>query len=119
MEEDLEFLKANPYVFKEGCGTASNAQHWIVCWDRYYDFYTAELNFGGIGCRSMSLWEINKEIYDQVGTFEDDDYKSERLIQTGRCLYWAESNKWGPSYERVIDPCVWDFCPWSGTPQWD
>ena len=72
MEEDLEFLKANPYVF-----------------------------------------------YDQVGTFEDDDYKSERLIGTGRCLYMAESNKWGPSYERVIDPCVWDYCPWSGTPQWD
>ena len=75
-EREKEF--ASRYVFKEGHGTASNACYWKVCYDKQLGIYTAQVSFGGAGGGCTSLYQINGDIFNQVGTFEDDDYKSER-----------------------------------------
>ena len=76
------------FKFKQGEGSSDNSSHWKVCFDMQKGLYTAEIRYGGVGGASYKLYEINKEIFDQVGTFEDDDYKSERLIKEGgRMLY--------------------------------
>lgn len=106
-------MVSSRFIFKEGCGTASNACHWTVCYDNVLGIYTARVGFGGAGGSSVRLYQITKEIFDKVGTFEDDDYKSERLIATGRILYGCENSKYasGPD-ERVFDKNWRSLCPW-------
>jgi len=106
-------MVSSRFIFKEGCGTASNACHWTVCYDNMLGIYTARVGFGGAGGSSVRLYQITKEIFDKVGTFEDDDYKSERLIATGRILYGCENSKYasGPD-ERVFDKNWRSLCPW-------
>ena len=98
--------------FKEGCGNASNSSYWKVCYDDEKDRYTAMKSFSGAGGSSISLYEITKEIFEKVGTFEDDDYKSERLIGEGRELYRAVDEKWSPPYDDVSDKNYKELCPW-------
>ena len=103
------------YVFKEGKGRASNASCWKVCYDPSGEGrYTAEISFGGVGGASYGLYEIDKEIFDRVGTFEDDDYKSERLIrEKGRSLYRNEVNRHSLGYDIVYDDAYREICPWA------
>ena len=103
------------YVFKKGIGTASNASSWKVCYDPNGEGrYTAEIRFGGFGGSAYSLYEIDKEVFDQVGTFEDDDYKSERLIrEKGRCLYRSEVSRHSMGYDTVFDASYREICPWA------
>ena len=106
-------MNKSRFVFKEGSGTARNASHWTVCYDMELGIYTARIGFGGAGGGSVQLYQITKEIFDKVGSFEDDDYKSERLIETGRLLYGYETSKYasGPE-ERVFDKNWKKLCPW-------
>lgn len=108
-----ESLCNSDLVFKSGHGTASNSALWKVCHDRKTDSYTAEVAFGGAGGSSYSLYEINKEIYDAVGTFPNDEYESEHLIETGRHLYMSVNDKCGQPYEVVHDKNYKQLCPWS------
>ena len=105
----------NRFVFKEGEGNAGNSSHWKVCCDMQGEGrYTAEIRFGGAGGASYKLFEINKEIFDQVGTFEDDDYKSERLIKEGgRMLYASMVDRNTPGFDEVIDRDYRNLCPWA------
>lgn len=100
------------YTFKEGHGNASNSYSWKVCYNSLNDTYTAELSFGGAGGSSYQLFEINKEIFDQVGTFEDDDYKSEKLIGKGRELFRYDSSRCAPDYFVIFDKAYATLCPW-------
>ena len=76
--------------------------------------YTAEIRFGGVGGASYKLYEIDKETYDRVGTFEDDDYKSERLIREGgRKLYVSMIDRNMPGFDEVIGRDYRKLCPWA------
>lgn len=99
-------------LFKDGIGNASNASYWKVCYDEENEIYTAQKRFMGAGGYSMSLYEITKDIFDKVGTFEDDDYKSERLISEGRELYRRVDEKCSPPYDDVSDKNYRTLCPW-------
>ncbi len=100
------------FVFKEGRGNANNSCSWKVCHDKSIGLYTAEVSFGGAGGSSYQLFQITKEIFDQVGTLEDDDYKSERLIKTGRELFRYDNSKYAPSDFIVFDGSYVQMCPW-------
>ena len=112
IKEEREKEFASRYIFKEGHGTASNAGYWKVCYDKQLGIYTAQVSFGGAGGGSTSLYQITGDIFNQVGTFEDDDYKSERLIKTGRRLIDFESSKYAPDDNRVFDRDWKQICPW-------
>ena len=102
------------YVFKQGQGNADNSSCLKVCFDTQDGRYTAELRFGGVGGASYKLYEINKEIFDRVGTFEDDDYKSERLIREGgRKLYISMVDRNMPGCDDVIDRDYRKLCAWA------
>ena len=102
------------FLFKQGKGNADNSSHWKACFDVQEGRYTAEVRFGGAGGASYKLYEITKEIYDQIGTFEDDDYKSERLIREGgRALYVSMFDRNVPGCDEVIDRDYRNLCPWA------
>ena len=86
--------------FKKGCG-------WKACYDEKRNLYTAET--GGMG--AYHLYEITKEIYDQLD--EDSDIDSERLIHTGRHLYMDVNDRCGPPYTVVLDDEYRNLCPWA------
>ena len=100
------------FIFKEGRGNASNSCRWKVCHDTTNNIYTAEISFGGVGGSSYQLFQITKTIFDEVGTFEDDDYKSERLIGSGRELFRYDSGRCAPAYYVIFDTSYATLCPW-------
>ena len=87
--------------FKEGCG-------WKACYDEERNLYTAER--GGVG--AYHLYEITKEIYDQLenGVSDDVVYK---LITEGRHLYMDVNDRCGPPYTVVFDQDYERLCPWA------
>ena len=102
------------FVFKQGKGNAGNSAHWKACFDTQEGRYTAEIRFGGAGGASYKLFEINKEIFDLIGTFADDDYKSERLIRNGgRILYISMFDRNILGCDEVIDRDYRELCPWA------
>ncbi|MBQ7059729.1 MAG: hypothetical protein IJM83_10600 [Firmicutes bacterium] len=102
------------FIFKQGIGNAGNSSHWKACFDMQEGRYTAEIRFGGAGGASYKLYEINKEIFEQIGAFEEDDYKSERLIREGgRKLYASMFDRNMPGLDEVIDRNYRKLCPWA------
>ena len=102
------------FVLKQGKGSTGNSSHWTVCFDMQEGRYTAELRYGGVVGASYKLYEINKEIFDQAGTFAEDDYKSERLIRKdGRMLYASMFNRNMLGFDEVIDVNYRKLCPWA------
>lgn len=97
---------------KEGRGNASNSNFWVVCFNEENGKYTAYLGFGSDMMMMASFYEITKEIFDTVGTFSDDDYKSQKLIRTGRLLYYREDSKWSMPYEKIEDENYEEWCSW-------
>jgi hypothetical protein len=68
----------------------------------------------GGGGANQSLYEINKEVFDQAGTFEDDDYKTEKLIkEKGRLLYEAADERQTQPWQRVVDEDYDKLCSWA------
>ena len=111
-KEEKKKELARRFIIKEGHGTASNSCYWAVCFDKDLNIYTALVSFGGAGGSSASYYQITGDIFNQVGKFEDDDYKSERLIETGRLLYRCDSSKYAPDVERVLDGNWKNLCFW-------
>ena len=101
--------------FKEGRGSATNASVWKLCHDDERDLYTAELRFIGYSGSSYDLYQINKEIYDTAGTFENDEYKSEELIRTGRRLYRSLDQQSGFPDTIIFDLDYDKICDWAET----
>lgn len=95
---------------KSGRGKGRGSSQWTVCYDPEIDKYSARLNFGSDMCIEVSYYEINKDIYDNVGTFEDDTNQSEELIKKGRLLYRYNDNKWGWPISKVVDANWQDIC---------
>lgn len=88
--------------FKKGCG-------WKACYDEKRNLYTAET--GGMG--AYHLYEITKEIYEQINEDGVSDIDAERLIHTGRHLYMDVNDRCGPPYTVVLDDEYLDLCPWA------
>ncbi len=87
--------------FKEGSG-------WKACHDEAAGRYTAERG----GCGYYHLYEITKEIYDQLadGMSDEETYK---LIGSGRHLYMDVNDRCGPPYTVVFDDDYKALCPWA------
>ena len=87
-------------IFKEGDG-------WKCCYDPETGLYTAKIG----SCGNIDLYEINKEIFDQV---DDPEIKSQiRLICKGRHLYMSVDDRCGPPYTVVFDEDYKKICPWT------
>ena len=86
--------------FKEGSG-------WKCCYDAERELYTAQLG-GGV---NFDLYEITKEIYDQVDN--PDVEWPHRLINEGRHLFMSVNDRCGPPYTVVFDSDYEKLCPWS------
>ncbi len=88
-------------VFKKGDG-------WKACYDEETGVYTAERG----GCGYYDLYEITKEIFDQLedGMRDRDTYE---LIDSGRHLYMDVNDRCGPPYTVVFDDDYEKLCPWA------
>ena len=88
--------------FKSGNG-------WRCCYDPETGLYTAETGGG----TNHNLYEITKEIYEQVDP--SDNSGSMRLIFSGRHLYMTVNDRCGPPYTVVLDTDYKVLCPWAKT----
>ena len=86
--------------FKKGSG-------WKCCYDPETGRYTAQIG-GGVNC---DLYEITKEIYDQVDA-PGVEWPS-RLINEGRHLFMSVNDRCGPPYTVVFDSDYLKLCPWT------
>ena len=82
----------------------SNSARWECAHDLDTDMYWGITSFGSSEGMWFSGYEITKEIWNLVGTYENDDYISERLIRKGRliCRHDDEKN-WPCPQEEIID----------------
>lgn len=88
---------------KRGCGNQSNSSSWTAAYNEERNIYVAMLSFGSAyGCWE-ALYEIPGETYEACGTFENDDYKTERLIRKGRLLYRYENERNYPEPMEIIN----------------
>lgn len=100
-------------LYKTGEGTGDSSSRWTVCMTKK-GVYTAELYYMGAGGASQSLYEIDKDVFDQAGTFEDDDYKTENLIkEKGRRLYEAADERQTQPWHAVADTDYDKLCSWA------
>ena len=99
-------------IFKSGIG-------WKACYDPKTDRYTAETG----GCGGYDLFEINKEIWDNLGGKDVSDSASCSMIHNGRHLYMDVNDRCGPPYTVILDSDYKELCPWaniiSSGPVWD
>ena len=100
-------------LYKTGEGTGDGSSRWTVCMTKE-GVYTAELYFMGAGGAHQCLYEIDKDVFDQAGTFEDDDYKTEKLIkEKGRRLYEAADERDSQPWCAVADEDYGKLCSWA------
>lgn len=88
--------------FKEGNG-------WKACYDEERNLYTAERGSRGF----YALYEIDKEMFDQLGTSGVDGFEADKLIIKGRQLFEADDDYYTAPYVRVIDDRFNEIAPWS------
>lgn len=108
----MDKKKATKDKIKSGHGNQSNSADWSAMYNSKYDKYVAKVSYCS-GCGFwISLYEINQEIYEKLGTFEKDDYKTERLIRKeGNILYKFEDERnWPEPTEIVYDSNYKKLC---------
>ena len=92
-------------LLKKGSG-------WTACFDKNHNRYVAELyNTDREGC-TRNLFEITQDIFARLGTFADN-YENEKLMKTGRELYYFENTMYGTQgpHKVVFDDNykqIWD-----------
>ena len=100
-------------LFKTGEGTGESSSRWTVCVTKG-GRYSAELYFMGAGGAHQWLYEIDKDVFDQAGTFEADDYKTENLIkEKGRLLYEAADERQTLPWRNISDDNYKIICNWT------
>lgn len=58
--------------------------------------------------------DLKTDIFDQAGTFENDDYKTEKLIkEKGRRLYEAADERGSQAWQSVADTDYDTLCSWA------
>ena len=88
--------------FKEGSG-------WKACYDDERDLYTAQT----WGRGSYHLYEIDEQIFSQIGEPGVSEFETEKLIASGRHLYMDIDDTSGPPYTVVLDEDYATLCPWA------
>ena len=92
-------------TYKNGRGNKENSSYWTCVFDDENNLYYGETFLGNADGIIYNLYKINKEIFDSVGTFDRDDYKSQDLIKSGELVYSLEDlNFNGAPVEDVGDP---------------
>ncbi len=92
-------------TYKYGKGIKENSSNWACVFDEVNNLYFGETYLGNDEGIIYNLYKINKEIFDTVGTFNGDDYKSQDLIKSGELLYSLEDlNANSEPIEIVGDP---------------
>ena len=87
--------------FKTGSG-------WKACYDKDTGRYFGE--YGGI--QSYHLYELTKEIYDQLDR-EMTEGEASTVMYEGRHLYMSVDDRCGPPYTIVFDDDYEKLCPWA------
>jgi hypothetical protein len=87
--------------FKTGSG-------WKACYDEDTGRYFGE--YGGI--QSYHLYELTKEIYDQLAR-EMTEGEASTVMYEGRHLYMSVDDRCGPPYTIVFDDDYEKLCPWA------
>ena len=87
--------------FKTGSG-------WKACYDEDTGRYFGE--YGGI--QSYHLYELTKEIYDQLDR-EMTEGEASTVMYEGRHLYMSVDDRCGPPYTIVFDDDYEKLCPWA------
>ena len=78
--------------------------NWTAYHDKDTNRYFAEIIYTSREGREQYNYEITQEIYDRLGSF-DDDIKNEKLIRTAKITYSFENTMYGTlGPERM----VWD-----------
>ncbi len=84
--------------------TKKHGSNWTAYFDPETDRYFAEIIYTSREGREQYDFEITQEIYEQLGTFQDD-YENEKLIKTAKRTYSFENTMYGTlGPERT----VWD-----------
>ena len=84
--------------------TKKKGNNWTAYYDPETGRYFAEIIYTSREGREQYNYEITREIYDCLGTF-DDDVENERLIKTADMTYSFENTMYGTlGPERT----VWD-----------
>lgn len=78
---------------KKGKGSESNSASWRAAYIKNSGGYYAMLNFSSAAGHWKSIYRITEEAFNKLGTFEDDDYKTEELIRKGECVYRFENER--------------------------
>ena len=85
---------------KEGMG-------WKACYNEEKGVYGAEVVFQG----SWELYEITADVWNALSK-DIQSSEAERLISSGRRLYFHVNDRCGPPYTVVLDDDYADYCPW-------
>ncbi len=88
--------------FKTGIG-------WKACYDEEREIYTAQRSWRGF----YQLCEIDKEIYDILGTEAMGDLSADAWIGKGRHLFEADDDYYTSPYCIVFDEDYMELAPWS------
>lgn len=83
--------------------------YWKACYDEEKGTYTAEYG----DCRNYHLYEITKEIYDELDESLSYDDAVSRIYKTGRHLYMSVDDRCGPPYTVVLDDDYEKIAPWA------
>lgn len=87
---------------KSGRGNKSNSALWTAAYDEAGRRYVAMLQFSSASGGWQSLYEISREAFERAGTFDGDDYKTERMIRKGKLLYKYENDRNCPEPTEII-----------------
>jgi len=104
--EETEYNRGDFLYGKKGCmmKTKKKGNNWTAYYDPDTDRYFAEIMYTSREGREEYDYELTREIYDRLGTF-DDDVENERLIKTAKMSYSFENTMYGTlGPERT----VWD-----------
>ena len=84
--------------------TVKKGNNWTAYYDSDTGRYFAEIIYTSREGREQYDYEITQDIYNRLGTFEDD-IENERLIKNGKMAYSFENTMYGTlGPERT----VWD-----------
>ena len=74
--------------------TMKKGNNWTAYYDPETGRYFAEIMYTSREGREQYNYEIKKDIYDRLGSF-DDDVENERLIKTAEMTYSFENTMYG------------------------
>ena len=84
--------------------TKKQGNNWTAYYDPETKRYYAEIIYTSREGREQYDYEIDRDIYNQLGTF-DDDTENERLIKTAKMTYSFENTMYGTLGPKRV---VWD-----------